>query len=258
MVDDPEAGPAGDTIEELIVLVELQHGLLTSVATGGPPINTVDRLYKQRRERLRRGLGSLGLKDPFPWSSLWDWYGFWGTLGGYAPRRVYIERLAEDILQDLRARRDSTSVVDWGEGTVDGLEHRVDGLKSTLESARDLDDFQDVGRRSREILIDLANLAYDSSMAPSGREAPGRNDAKAMLELFFDQQFSGPANEEMRRFMKAAVGLANSVTHSDDSADVHAFAVAQATVLLVRVVSKLRRSVPDPAEDKSDWPAWMR
>lgn len=240
-MDDEQAdvGPPGRTIEELITLIELQQELLSSVATGGPPIKTVDWIYKERRNRIRRGLREVGVDDPFPWATLWDWYGFWQTLGGYALRRGHVDRLASVALDALRVRQDSLGVADWGEGTVEGLEHRIDGLKATLETAQDLDDYQDVGRRSREILIGLASIAFHESMVASGKPIPGSSDAKARLDIFFDRRFPGKSNEEMRRFMKSAVALANSVTHSDDTAGVHAYAVAQATVLLVRVVSKL-------------------
>jgi hypothetical protein len=73
-VDDEdylEVGPSGDTIDELITLFELQQGLLTAVATGGPQIKSVDAIYEQRRSRIRRGLGALGLSDPFLRSGLW-------------------------------------------------------------------------------------------------------------------------------------------------------------------------------------------
>lgn len=246
-MDDEQAdvGPQGRTIDELITLIELQQGLLSSVATGGPPIKTVDWIYKDRRNRIRRGLRELGIDDPFPWATLWDWYGFWQTIGGYALRRAHVDRLASVALDALRLRRDSVGVADWGEGKVEGLEHRIDGLKATLETAQDLDDYQDVGRRSREILIDLASIVFDSSMVDVGEPIPGSSDAKARLDIFFDRRFPGRSNEEMRRFMKSAVALANSVTHSDDTASVHAYAVAQATVLLVRVVTKLDEGLDD-------------
>lgn len=76
-------------------------------------------------------------------------------------------------------------------------------------------------------------------MVPFGNPIPGSSDAKARLDIFFDGRFPGKANEEMRRLMKSAAALANSVAHSIDTASFHAYAVAQATVLLGRVVSKL-------------------
>lgn len=46
-MDDEQAdvGPSGPTIDELIILIELQRGLLSSVATGGPQIKAVDWIY---------------------------------------------------------------------------------------------------------------------------------------------------------------------------------------------------------------------
>jgi hypothetical protein len=37
-----DVGPRGDSLDELITLLELQQALLASVATGGPRIETVD------------------------------------------------------------------------------------------------------------------------------------------------------------------------------------------------------------------------
>lgn len=244
-----DEGPTGDSIDALIEPLGLQQGLLTAVATGGPHMKTVDALYKRRRSRLRRGLAALGTKDPFPWTGLWEWYGVWGNYGGYGGRRAHIEELAGPVREELETRGDATGVADWGEENIDGLEHRVAELKGRLEAAQSLDDFQDIGRRAREILIALGGLVFDESMVPAGQEVPGASDAKARLDLYFEQRFPAKANDEMRRFMKAAVALANSVTHSNDTADVHAFAVAQATVLIVRVAAKLERQ-PDAAPDE--------
>ncbi len=143
-----EQGPAGDSIDELIELLGLQQGLLTAVATDGPQIKTVDGIYKRRRAKLRRGLSALGLKDPFPWTGLWEWYGAWKDYGGYAGRRAHLEELAGPVRDQLDAKRDATGVADWGEATVEGLEQRLAGLRSKLETARSLDDYQDVGRRA--------------------------------------------------------------------------------------------------------------
>ncbi len=117
-------------------------------------------------------------------------------------------------------------------------------LKDELATASTVDDFQDVGRRCREILIDLAELVFDESMVVRGAVMPARNDAKSRLDLFFATRLPGPSNEEIRRFAKAAVGLANAVVHDADATDVHAFAVAQATLTLVRLADRLDASKP--------------
>ena len=73
-------------------------------------------------------------------TGLWDWYGVWGTFGGYAGRRAHVERLAAPVLDELRERRDAIGLADWGEGTTEWRERRLDGLRSTFETARTLDD----------------------------------------------------------------------------------------------------------------------
>jgi len=120
------------------------------------------------------------------------------------------------------------------------LEERLVGMRTKLEIAQTLDDFQDVGRRAREILIDLGNLVFDNSMLKVGEQVPGANDAKARLDAFFAYQRPGSANADLRQMMRAAFTLSNTVTHADDASAEHAFAVAEATMLVVRVVAKIR------------------
>jgi hypothetical protein len=132
----------------------------------------------------------------------------------------------------------------WNEAAARSLEERLVGMRTKLEIAQTLDDFQDVGRRARQILIDLGNLVFDASMLKVGVQVPGANDAKARLDAFFEHERPGSANADLRRMMRAAFTLANTVTHAGASAE-HAFAVAEATMLVVRVVAKIRGSDAD-------------
>jgi len=101
---DPAVGSAADANADLIREIEAQRNLMTSVATGGPRINSVDGEYQERRERIRVGLARLGLADPSPYSDLWAWYGKWSNdLRGYQSRRDYLRELFEPILRDLRS-----------------------------------------------------------------------------------------------------------------------------------------------------------
>jgi len=60
-----------------------------------------------------------------------------------------------------------------------------------------------------------------------------------MLDMFFDARLLGAASVEMRQFMRAANTLAQSVTHSSSVTATHAFAAAQAAVLIARVAQML-------------------
>jgi hypothetical protein len=248
-MDEDEVGPLGATIEELITLIELQQGLLSSVATGGPRIEAVERTYKTRRDRIRRGLRPYGIPEPFPWGSLWDWYGFWQSLGGYALRRRHVEGLAGPVLDQLRERHEAIGLSDWADGGIESLQARLEGIKLTLQSAASLDDYQDVGRRCREVLSDLSDEVFDPSLVPDGQPSPVAKDVKARLDLFFAARFAGESGEEMRRLMRATVALANATTHSDSASAVTSYAVAQATILVVRVAETL---TAQPGIAKSD------
>lgn len=119
------------------------------------------------------------------------------------------------------------------------LDARVDGLVAELDGAITRDDLQDVGRRSREILIDCARLLADPSVVPAGQLSPKTGDAKAWLDLFLAARASGASRDGLRRLVRAAWDVAQTVTHGDVER-VDAFAAAQATVLVVRTLQSWR------------------
>jgi hypothetical protein len=235
--DDRPQEPAGETPTELMQLLELQAALLIAVATGGPRIDTVNQEYQQRRRVLNTGLSRYGIEPPFPWRDLWGWYGTWQTLAGYAARRAYISQLAAPVHEQLERLAAGQSATDPGPATTNWpeLERRVAGLHEKLQTARSPDDLQDVGRRAREILIDLAGLVYRSDMLPADQdEQPKAGDAKNRLTQAAAALMSGQSHDDWRKLIRAAWDLANTITHSTSINRVNTFAAVQATVLLVR------------------------
>jgi hypothetical protein len=255
-VDPPFAGEPVPDLTDLDVLIEevqRQASLLSAVATGGPRIETVERQYRQRRRRLVEALRRRGLEYPFPWQDLWQWYGDWSAnIPGYAPRRAKIRDLVAPVITALEHQRSGLTVSDPGSGplTWDELDERLAELADELEGAVSRDDLQDVGRRAREILIDCAQLLADPSLVPSGKVPPKAGDAKAWLDLFLAAQASGRHRDALRRLVRAAWDLAQTVTHGDIER-VEAFAAAQATVLVVRTLQALADA--DAAYDPAPW-----
>jgi hypothetical protein len=251
-----EPEPDLSTVDALINEVELQAALLTAVATGGEDfrLKRVQRQYTDRRRRLIAALRQHGLAYPFPWQDLSQWYGYWtgNNLGTYAQRRVAIRRFVAPTIEALEQHRSGLRVSDPGSGplTWANLDARVDGLVAELDGAITRDDLQDVGRRSREILIDCARLLADPSVVPAGRLPPKTGDAKAWLDLFLGARASGASRDGLRRLVRAAWDVAQTVTHGDVER-VDAFAAAQATVLVVRTAQALAgagmpQSAPPP------------
>lgn len=245
-----EPAPDLSTVDALIEELERQAALLTAVATGGPRIQDVQGEYQDRRRRLIDALQRRGLGYPFPWQDLWQWYGHWtGTgLGTYGERRVAIRELVAPTIAALEQQRSGLRVSDPGSGplTWADLDARVAGLVTELDGAVSRDDLQDVGRRSREILIDCAQLLADPSLVPAGQAPPKAADAKAWLDLFLAVHASGSHRDELRRFIRATWDLAQTVTHGNIDR-VEAFAAAQATVLVVRTFQALVAEAVPPS-----------
>ena len=104
-----------------------------------------------------------------------------------------------------------------------------------------MDDWQDLGRRCREILIDLANLAYEATMLPGDAEEPKASDAKNKLTYAGNHHFEGKEHAELRAVIRSSWDLANKVTHSSGIGKLDAWASVQSTILLVRLFEQLPR-----------------
>lgn len=234
------------TIEEIKELVQRQASMLVAAGTGGLSFKEpgVEPEYKRIDSAVSANLRGLGLKTPFPWSSIGEWYGFYsqGSHPTYASRRAHIAGLANPTLEQLDELVGTGSVHDPGsddsEPTWDRINIRIAGLTLEYSTAHQKDDWQDVGRRAREILINLGELIANPSIVPAGAEAPKAADARAWFDLFVTAHASGGEHAELRALMRKSWDLAQKVTHGDIG-DIDAFAAAQATVMLVRTIQKM-------------------
>lgn len=223
-------------------LLQQQANTIVATGTGGPSFNEANPGYKTADLVLNANFRRLGLHKPFPWRSVWDWHGICAmNLGSYQERRTHIRALVNLALDELNATEPLAEVVDAGgkqDPTWKALNVRVAGLIAEMSSARDKDTWQDIGRRSREIHIDLARLIADPSLVPTGEAARKAADAKNWLDLFLAKQSGESDEKELRALVRATWELANKVTHGDIG-QVDAFANAQATTLIVRAIQML-------------------
>jgi len=232
------------TIAELKELVQRQANMLVAAGTGQLLIKDGDLEYKRVDGTVIASLKHLDLRSPFPWRSLGEWSGFYsqGSYPTYLARRLHIASLVNPAIEQLAEIEGTGSVHDPGsddtEPSWDGINTRMSGLIQEYSTARGKDDWQDVGRRSREILIDLGKLIADPSFVPVGEQPPKAADAKAWFDLFVNASASGNHHAELRVVMKKTWDLAQKVTHGDVG-DIDAYAAAQATVMVVRTSQRL-------------------
>lgn len=163
-----EAGrsaPPTLTIPELRRRLQRQANLIVETGTGGRPFRDVEPEYQETDLVLTANLRRYGLEPPFPWRSLWEWYGFYSSnLVTYRERREHVRQLTEAALERLHDV-ESTGVIhdpspDDDSPTWEAINARIVGLINEYSAAQDKDSWQDVGRRSREILIDLVGQPH--------------------------------------------------------------------------------------------------
>jgi len=229
------------TEEELLEEIESQRNLMISVSTGGNRIQNVNDEYKERRERIRKALEALGIKDPNPYSDLWRWYGKWssGDLPTYQSRRLYISDLYDPLADKLRQGEIQvgshlfTEPTGWAR-----VDRGVDNIREKLETSSVEEDYQAVGLLCREALISLAQAVYDPTLHPlPDGSSPSDTDAKRMLEGYIAAELAGSSNEEIRRHANAALALANSLVHRRTATFRDAAMCAEASAAVINLIA---------------------
>ena len=69
-----------------------------------------------------------------------------------------------------------------------------------------------------------------------------RLEGHGKIEIFLDSRAGGSGHVELRKLVRTTWDLANAVTHSSSAGRVDAFAAAQATVMLVRILHEIETS----------------
>ena len=222
-------------------LIDAQKDLMIAVATGGPPIATVNEDYKSRRAQIAHQLRTEGKRDPNPFDDLWAWYGRWrsGDLPRYQDRRMYVQDLYRPLLEELAGIpqvgvSDPISIpTGWT-----AVDRKVDRIIAELPKASAAEEFQAIGLYCRECLISLAQAVYDPSKHRSSNGVePSEADAFRMLDAYFSEKLGGSSNEAPRRHAKSSLQLANDLQHKSTAEYIHAALCAEATRTVVNIVA---------------------
>ena len=209
---------------------------MISVSTGGPKIQVLDKEYQSQYKVIDGILRKLRIDNPNMYQNLWEWYNRgWITLTPSNKRVLYINHMYSDLLQ-LIDKSDDTVVIHQpyeltGWTRVD--RNIFSEIRKRMNEAEVEEQFQAIGLISRESIISLAQAVYDSEIHESlDGINPSNTDAKRMLEAFIVHQLGGSSNESYRKFAKAALTLANDLTHRRTSCCIKHLYVRLRLVLL--------------------------
>ena len=110
---------------------------------------------------------------------------------------------------------------------------RWEQAAESYDTAEEAEDFQAVGMKCRETLIQFVRSLAKPGMVPNAEEAPKRADVLGWSELIANTIAPGAGNDYIRGHLKAiaksAWGLANWLTHANGAARADAELVLDAT-----------------------------
>jgi hypothetical protein len=225
-------------MKDLVEKVNYLKNVMTSVSTGGQRIEDVNEEYQNNYREVNVELKKLGLKNPIPYSDLWEWYGKWssGEMPQYRDRRAYVIELFKDTLEQLENHDNSTELeielTGW-----DRIERSIGEVRLRLGEAQSEEQFQSVGLLCRETIISLGQEVFDKDNHPTldGVE-PSETDSKRMLDAYIGAILPGSENEGLRRYAKSTNALANELTHKRTATMKLAKLCASSTINLVNLV----------------------
>ncbi len=227
--------------DELIQTLEQQKGLITSVATGGPKIQTINHDYQDRLELISHGLAERNIKNTNPFSDLWEWYGKWsdGSLPSWQSRREYISKIFSPIIELVKKSQSQAIKPVFEEPTGwTRVDRSIGEIKLRLVQAKAEEQYQAIGLLCRETLISVAQVVFIEEDHPTTDGVkPSKTDAKRMLEAYLANTLSGKSNEATRKHAKASLALANDLTHSRTAEFRMAAMCAEATNAVVNIIA---------------------
>ncbi len=119
------------------------------------------------------------------------------------------------------------------------VDRSMDRLRQQLITASTVEEFQQVGHLCRETLISLAQAVFDPrrhSSLDSDVKDISDTDVKRMMDRYVEVECGGPSNQEMRKCIRSAFDLTNTVQHGRNSTYREAALCVQATFNVVGLI----------------------
>ena len=202
-------------MEELLKDLNYIKNTMTSVSTGGAMIQDVNEEFKKTYRKVSTELKRLGIKNPNPYSDLWEWYGKWssGEVPQYRDRRAYLIEMFKSLFNQIENHGVDAELEVELEGW-DRIERSIGEIRLRLADAETEEQLQVVGLLCRETIISLAQEVYDSEKHPPLDDViPSATDAKRMFESYIAVELLGSENKGLRTYARATNTLANELTH---------------------------------------------
>jgi hypothetical protein len=231
------------TKDQLIVEGNYLKDTMISVSTGVQRIQDVNDEYQKRFFFVDKALKRLAFENPNPFSDLWTWYSRWssGEMPQYKDRRAFIGEMYGNLLKTLQETEQpdllniSVNLTGW-----ERIDRTVKEIKMRLKQASNEEQFQSVGLLCRETIISIAQAIFKEEKHPTiDGVKTSKTDAKRMLDAYVVVELAGGANENLRKYARTSIDLANELTHKRTANAKDASLCASATISLVNLIGIL-------------------
>lgn len=193
--------------------------------------------------------GRLGASFTAPWRDLSSFRSHWEAQGvtnggAWAARRLMVHEVFNVLDSELEAVTSRSAamapvttdpIAGW-----DAIDAAVDAVRDKFNSARDANDYRDVGVRCKNAIEVMSDNLYDETKhLRAGETAPPRGHTKNRLERVIEDSLAGADNERLRGLVKRVDDVAEHVKHTRTSTRRDAGIAADAVIALA---SMLRRA----------------
>lgn len=136
------------------------------------------------------------------------------------PSLDYLISFHVGLMARVAEKQDRAVPVAWSERAAGAWRRWIQAAEA-LDEAQEAEDFQAVGMRCRECLLDFARAVADENMLPAGQEAPKLGDFVHWAEYIADWIAHGASADRVRGYLKATAkvtwDLVNWLTHSKNA-----------------------------------------
>lgn len=128
-----------------------------------------------------------------------------------------------------------------------GIESRLAVLRTKLPAASSVDDFQEIGLRTREIVAEAVELVTAADPPVAG---VGSRDTKQRLRAYLRSRVAGATWARLEDVVRSVIALANSQTHDTRPHRAAAFTNVQAAATVIRVLQMIEAELGSGPSEK--------
>ncbi|MCT4600863.1 MAG: hypothetical protein N4A32_08225 [Marinifilaceae bacterium] len=210
--------------------------ILVDVFTKKYEILSVEIIYKDIYNKVNNALKEINVENPNKFNDILKWYNTW-TAFNFTDEDLIKE--IDKLYKDCITLIDDSEEKELAEVFVnlkgwDKVKYSLQNIKTDLDKAQKEDQFQAIGLYSRELIISLAQEIYDENIhVVLDNKKISKTDANGMFNAYISKELAGSSNENIRKYIKNTLSLANELVHKRTATKREAALCVNAIVALV-------------------------